>query len=184
MKPSASTLTAILLALVLAIPAFAGGQEDSVTKTFGLTLHGDVPPDQQFTAVYFTQENERPSPENPHPLVQFCGPELQIPEEVEVVELAKRVSEDACEGHGTVYEFEVELPRGAKLFFAYDRTSATDPDEFETFYRSGDGGEELGPEDFEMLNADTTNSAYYRYAGTQSPGMPNTGAGGEAGGGA
>ena len=70
MRTLSSTVTALALALLLAVPVFAGGaQGDTVTKTLELTLHGQVPRDRVFGAFYYV------SPEtHPAGLVQFCGP--------------------------------------------------------------------------------------------------------------
>ncbi len=52
MKILASTLTALVLALLLSAPAFAGGDDggDTVTKTYSLTVNGrvDDPGDRLF----------------------------------------------------------------------------------------------------------------------------------------
>lgn len=139
----------------------ANGAEDDVTVTFELTLQGDVPDDQQFTAVYYPFEEAEPNPEHPHPLVQFCGPALEIPEFVTTVEVAQHLSETCRTGE--VYTFSVSYPRGTRLLYAVDRTSVTDPELVDTFYRSDDSDAELEPSDFVTLEDDITLSSSYSF---------------------
>lgn len=189
MKTTASTLMALTLALILAVPVFAGGgQEDMVTKTFTLTLHGDVPADEGFIAGY-VEEGQNPDTEG-H-FVVLCADLDRIPkEEREGIPSEDIISDQPCAGHGNVYSFERKFERGTGLAFFFARVSVTDEDFFEIFSTSLKGDLELdedpGPEDFETLNSDTTNTAWFRFSGggddQQMPEMPSTGAGGMAGG--
>ncbi len=177
MKILASTLTALMLALLLVAPTLAGGgTQDTVTKTFELTLYGDVPSDQVFGVLYTTQGTQTPT------IVQFCGPELQG-----VGPNIRRISDESCSGGGTAYSFDAEFPHGAKLAFRYLTGPADDPQASQTFYTSVEGdGPPSDPADFETLDADMVNSAYYDSGtdrggagdGPGSPQMPDTGAGG------
>ncbi len=97
MKTLASISLALALALVLAVPALAGGeQNDMVTKTFELTIKGavDDSADRLFAVTYFYSPDLSPAElgkqlaelytseqpvQPPKSLVQaiggFCGPE-------------------------------------------------------------------------------------------------------------
>jgi len=144
----------------VAVAQDSGGEND-VTVTFELTLQGDIPADQQFTAVYYPFEEAEPSADHPHPLVQLCGPALEIPEFVTTVEVAQHLSE-TCRA-GEVYTFSVSYPRGTRLLYAFDRTSATDPELVDTFYRSDDGDGESEPSDFVTLKEDRILSSSYSF---------------------
>jgi hypothetical protein len=106
-----SAFIALILAL-LALPAFAARYEQAstVTKTFTLTLHGNVPADQVFELRYITQA-EIESSANPK-VIRFCGggggPSVDLV-----------ISAAACAGNGTVYTAEVQLPYGSKLAYQY-----------------------------------------------------------------
>lgn len=177
MKILASTLTALMLALLLVVPAPAGGStQDMATKTFKLTLYGDVPSGQVFGVLYTTQGTQAPT------IVQFCGPELQG-----VGPNIRRISEESCSGGGTAYSFDAEFPQGTKLAFRYLTGPADDPQASQTFYTSIEGdGAPSDTGDFETLDADLINSAYYDSDtgrggagdGPGAPQMPDTGAGG------
>ncbi len=179
MKTLASILLALTLALVLTIPALAGGeQDDMVTKTFKLTLHGDVPAERVFEVKYLTEEQAR-SGANPT-AIQFCG-SVQDPGAVRII------SREACVGNGTIYTAELEFPRGTRLAYMYFTLLASDPvGTDETFFSSIKGpGEPGGPEDFETLDEDMVNFASYQSRTAdgdgQAPEMPDTGAGAMAG---
>lgn len=179
MKAITSTIAALMLALLLVAPALAAGEQgDTVTKTFELTLHGDVPPDRVFEVKYLTQE-EGSSGAKPK-AIQFCG-SVQDPGAVQII------SRETCVGNGTVYTAEVEFQRGTRLAFQYFTLLASDPvGTDETFFSSIQGpGAPGGPEDFETLDDDMVTSAWYRSGGAsgsgQMPEMPDTGAGGMAG---
>ncbi len=178
MKTVASTMAALMLALLLAAPVLAGGdtQGDKITKTFKLTLYGDVPEDRVFAAVYGTREDAEGGTPN---FVLFCGQTEEFPPGAQVT----TVSEEDCVGaDGTEYTAEVEFERGTSIYFAYIHgKEGADKDANELFFRSDDGDEELEDEDFEVLNGDKTNTGWYRFGDL--PDMPDTGAGGMAGGG-
>ncbi len=76
MRNIATVLIALTLALVAVAPAFAGGheQDDMVTKTFELTLYGDVPVDQLFAVGYATRKQlvDGAFPD-PVQYILFCG---------------------------------------------------------------------------------------------------------------
>ncbi len=174
-------LMALVLALALAAPALAGGdgQDDTVTKTFELTLYGDVPADQVFELGYVTREMVESPGEAAIPTIQFCG-SVQDPSAAQII------SRQACEGNGTVYTAEVEFPSDTEVAYRYFTLRPSDVrGTSDEFFKSYDGERPDGPEDYETLNADITSSAWYRFgpAGDeQLPGrMPGTGAGGAAG---
>ncbi len=177
MKHIATTLMALALALVAVTPALGSGGEqgDMVTKTFELTLYGDVPTDQLFAVGYATREQlvDGAFPD-PVPYILFCGTLSEGDDAPTQV-----VVEGACiGGKGTTYRADVELQRGAELAYFFVRASNTDPNLFDAFLTTPIN-EELKPTAFETLDSDATNAAYYRYgaaAGT-TPGMPSTGAG-------
>ncbi len=182
MKRIATTLMALTLALVAVTPALASGGEqgDTVTKTFELTLYGEVPADQLFAVGYATREQlvDGAFPD-PVPYILFCGT-LSEGDDAP----AQVVTEGACVGgKGTTYRADVELRRGAELAYFFVRASNADPNLFDAFLTTPIN-DELKPTAFETLDGNATNAAYYRYgttAGT-TPGMPSTGAGGMASG--
>ncbi len=148
MTLAAKMLTVLLLTLALSIPALA--QEDSTaTKTFELTLYGDVPEGETFIASYDIQDSEDPITE-----LLLCGPE------------AARVCQG---GDGTLYTASAELQTGFpspyRIQFRRLRINRT------------------FAELVESIEADTTNSAHYRFpSGDDMPDqLPDTGAGGLAG---
>ena len=172
MRTIASTVTALALVLLLAVPVFAGGaQSDTVTKTLELTLHGQVPQDRVFGAFYYV------SPEtHPAGLVQFCGPHVEggVPP-------SQVVSRAACAGNGTVYRAEVVFKRGTGVFVEFVTLSVRDPQNtLETF---AEVPELEKPEsvEYETLDADVTTSARYSFEardGQQASRLPATGSGG------
>ena len=172
MRTIASTLTALALALLLTAPAVAGGErDDTVTKTLELTLHGEVPQDRVFGAFYYV------SPEtHPAGLVQFCGPQVAGGEPPSQV-----VSDDACMGDGSVYRAEVEFDRGTGVFVEFVTLSVSDPQNTSEIFTEIPELENPESLRYETLDADATNSAWYRYGAggnRQVPQMPATGAGG------
>ncbi len=182
MKTLASSLMALTLALLLAMPAHAGGDErdDTVTKTFELTLYGDVPADQLFAVGYATRAQlvDGAFPD-PVPYILFCGTLSEGDDQP-----AQVVTEGSCTGgEGTTYRADVELEEGDELAYFFARASNTDPNLFDIFFATPIN-EELKPTAYETLSDDATNAAYYRYgtAGEAMPEMPATGAGGMAGG--
>lgn len=173
MKTLASTLTALVLALLLAVPVLAGGegQEDMVTKTFKLTLYRDVPEDRVFGAFYYV------SPEtHPAGLIQFCGRAVAGGEPPSHV-----VSEEECQGHGTVYTASLEFASGTGIFVEFVTLSVTDPQNTLEIFAESPEPEDPESIEYEVLDTDTTNTASYRSGvdnGEQMPEMPTTGAGG------
>ncbi len=164
MKTTVSTLTALVLALLLAVPALAGGDEqaDLVTKTFTLTLDGEVPQDRVFGAFYYVSPDTHPAG-----LIQFCGPPVEGGEPPSQV-----VSATGCRGAGTVYTASVAFERGSGIFVEFVTLSVDDPQNtLEIFAES------------ELLEPATTVAARYRFGAHNAPplpGMPATGAGGTA----
>ena len=193
MKAITSAIAALMLALLLVAPALAAGEQgETVTKTFELTLHGDVPEEATFSVFYLSLdmpvdqalEEISEHPEKYFPgqqrVIQFCGPKVELGLPIHYV------SDEACKGGGAVYTHDVELPLGGTLYFAYERAPADNPEGHEAFFGSDDGDGQPGAEDFESLDADATNSGWFRYGATgddqqEMPGMPDTGAGGLAG---
>ncbi len=180
MKILRSILISVALGLVLVVPALAdtgqGGdtQQDTVTKTFKLTLNGNVPEDQVFEVTYGIREEIEQGLKLS--TIQFCGPGPDP-------ENSPRVSEEACKGNGTVYTPTVEFPRGSQIAFRYFTLRPGDVEgTFVEFHKSYDGEMPDGPEDYETLTSDVTNSAWYSFGGDQqAPSqMPATGSGGAA----
>ncbi|MDP9381025.1 MAG: hypothetical protein M3Q29_12920 [Chloroflexota bacterium] len=176
MRTIASALTALVLVLLLAAPVFAGGNgEDMVTKTFRLSINANTVESGRVFGVFYARQGEKEPT-----VVQFCGPVVRGDQPGSV----RRVSEAPCTGDGTVYKFDAQFERGTKLAFEFVTLMANDPEHtFQPISGSlsgdEDGGPPNGPEDFETLNDDMTNSASYTAAG-----MPDTGGGGMAEGGA
>jgi hypothetical protein len=167
------TLRSVVIALILALlalPVFAARYEQSstLTKTFTLTLHGNVPADRVFELRYITQA-EIESGANPK-VIRFCGG-------VDGPRVDLVISAAACAGNGTVYTAEVQLPYGSNLAYQYFTLLATDPQgTFEIFATNFQGQRPEGSEDFETLTGNVTNTASYD-ANRQAPGqMPDTGA--------
>ncbi len=191
MKTLASTLTVLALVLLLSAPALASGDEggDTVTKTYSLTINGrvDDPDDRLFFAEHSAEgdgTDEAPV------IILFCGPDISplIPEgENFEVTQADNYSKE-CEGDGTVYTASRELEPGGRLYFSFSTALLSElkaggaP---ETIDSSDDGDDREEPEDFEVISADTTNTAWYTFSSTvddqQTPQVPDTGAGGMAG---
>ncbi len=172
MRIMASTLTALAFALLLTAPVVAGGeQDDTVTKTLELTLHGEVPQDRVFGAFYYV------SPEtHPAGLVQFCGPQVEGGEPPSQV-----ISDDACAGDGLIYRAEVEFDHGTGVFLEFVTLSVSDPQNTLEIFTEIPEPENPESLRYETLDADATNSAWYRFeAGgdQQTPKMPATGSGG------
>ncbi len=185
MRTAVSAITALTLALLLGLPALAAAeQEDKVTKTFELTLHGDVPKDRLFLVAYGTMEDVEAGTPRPS-FVIFCG---QLEEDLSWAEVVVASDED-CVGNGKVYRADVEFERGTSIYYAYQaQREECGHNCSQIFYSSVDldrlaGDEPPRPEDSETLNGDTTTSAYYRFGGNgggQPVEMPDTGAGGAA----
>lgn len=185
MRTTASTLGALVLALLVTVPAFAGvEQADTVTLTFELTLYGDVPTDTTFGVLYDFED-----PKETDQAIPFCGqPKGYEPKE------------DCAGGDGTTYRESVKLPRGTRIFYLFAKfqpESGTDcegqecPEGLqENFYATAtELGQATGKEDYQTISADATKIAYYdantgKGGGGKGPGptgMPSTGAGGAAG---
>ncbi len=173
MKTLVSTLTALVLALLLVVPVLAGGdeQEDIVTKTFKLTLYGDVPEDRVFGAFYYVSPQTHPAG-----LIQFCGPDVpggEAPSQV--------ASEQDCQGGGTAYTASAEFDTGTGIFVEFVTLSVNDPQNTLEIFAESPELEDPESLEYEVLNTDTTNTASYRFGadnGQQTPQMPTTGAGG------
>ena len=108
MKRIATALMFLTLALVAATPALASGGEqvDTATKTFELTLYGEVPSDQLFAVGYATREQLVAGAfPDPVPYILVCGT-LSEGDDAP----AQVVTEGACVGdEGTTYRADVEL---------------------------------------------------------------------------
>jgi hypothetical protein len=174
MKTIASMLTVLMLALLLAVPASAAGdvQGETVTKTFELTLHGRVPQDRAFAAYYSTDVTNVGG--EPTDYILFCGGT-----ESDRAGARQVVSQEDCAGDGRVYRARVEFERGARLVYFFI-VAVEGTDNFEIFHTNVPSRESKP----ELLSADTTSRAWYRFgAGNdqQVPGMPATGAGGMSG---
>ena len=173
MKTLVSTLTALVLALVLAVPVLAAGdeQEDMVTKMFRLTLYGDVPKDRVFGAFYYV------SPEtHPAGLIHFCGPAVAGGEPPSQV-----VSAEECQGGATVYTASVEFQRGTGIFVEFVTLSVSEPQNTLEIFAECPKLEDSESPEYEVIETDTTTSAWYSFGadnGQQTPEMPTTGAGG------
>ncbi len=167
MKTITSILTALMLLLVMATPGLAGGGDtgdDTVTKTFELTLSGDIPEDQLFLGFVATREQVESGMEggtDTGTLILFCG---DVPDELlDEIEQDPTidfvvVSSEACEGgEGTEYTAEVEFERGAEIAFVVFRLGLETGD-FELI-ASTELDEEGFPAEFETIEEDTTNLA-------------------------
>ncbi len=173
MKTLASTLVALTLALILAVPVLAGGEQgDTVTKTFELTLHGDVPEDRVFAAYYSTDVTNVGG--EPTDYILFCGGT-----ESERAGARQVVSQEDCAGAGEVYRAQVEFERGAQLVYFFI-VAVEGTENFEIFHTNVPTRDSKP----ELLSTDTTNRAWYKFGAgddQQVPGMPATGAGAMSG---
>lgn len=139
-------------------------QEATVTKTFKLTLNGDVPEGETFSVGYDVP------PAEVRLGVTFCGADSGV----------------ECVGGGTIYTQSVELEQGSTIEFDFVRSDASTRE-------PGGGDPEIFLSGTEPLNTDLTSSAYYTFdtgdtqqggdTGQQMPEeLPETGAGGLASG--
>jgi len=154
MKMFPLALLGLLLALVVGGPAGAhttqDGADDMVTKTFHLTVNGDVPDEGEFLYVRYSPRGTDPSDDG---FALFCGQLFEIDQK------------PACAGNGTVYTDAITFPAGTTLEFSFERsnqatsTGLGDPYEIDVFQRGS-----------ETLTADLTNSATFTYGGTMLPG--------------
>ncbi len=168
------------------------GQEDdqqgegTITKTFQLTLNGDVPEGESFPVVFVSVNEAQDSAILG--VIVLCGQvpdQDQIEQELAEIEAEAQaegvdlqtvfIASDAdCTGGGTVYSASVELPSGNLTFSAFFRVSEANPDG------------ELVFENEEVLTTNFTNKAFYNFGGAGTgdeqpiPELPNTGAGGMA----
>ncbi len=116
-----------------------GNQQEMVTKTFELTLYGNVPANDYFTITYSAR-----NPATGEHLFDDVGQFCSHAEE----------AEPCAGGAGTTYVIPAEIPRGAELSFVFMRSSTTGGQDQE--FHSGT----------ETITADMTNSAWFRYSGT------------------
>ncbi len=201
MKALRATLAALLMMAMLAFPAFAqdgkagagddqqvpdnqqtGGGKATVTKTFELTINGDVPADAAFV-VGFVEEGQDPDIDGR--FVVLCGDISQLPEEeLEGIPDEDIISDEVCAGDGAVHSFEREFAQGTNLAFFFARASVTDEDVFEIFFTSlqnPDLSAPPGPGDFETLDTDMTNTAWYTFGTGAGDDQQDTGAGKDTG---
>ena len=177
MKTLASTIMALTLALLLVAPVLAGGEhDDMVTKTFELTLNGDIPENRAFAVFYSTDVTDVGG--EPTDYILFCGGMQSDRADARQV-----VSREDCAGDGEVYRAQVEFERGAQLVYFYIvAVEGTEEggEQFEIFHTNVPTRES----EPELLSADTTNRASYTFGAgddKQVPGMPVAGAGGLSG---
>ncbi len=140
-----------------------GGGGDTVTKTFELTVNGDVPADAAFVVGYLEEGED---PDTGGHFVILCGDIGQIPEEdLEGIPAEDIISDEPCGGNGAVHSFEREFAQGTGIAYFFARASVTDEEVFEVFHTSIQGTieDDPGPEDFETLDTDMTNTAWYTF---------------------
>jgi len=102
-----SVALALVVALVLTLPAFAQhSQQTTVTKTWTLTLEGDVPPGESFGVEYRDPAGRDVAP------LSFCGP----------------IAASGCSGNGTSYTRTLVVPQGFDLYFRIFRGQPFSPD--------------------------------------------------------
>lgn len=172
MRKLGPALLAITLALVLAAPALAGGsQQGMVTKTFKLTLYGNVPATKGFALSYLTS----PQPQRPN-LIVFCGQAKGGLPPVKVVDPGP------CKGNGTTYTVTMQFKQGTTLFYGYVVALLSDPNTTSQIFAGNltGNGRNIHPAGGpEILTSNITNSAWYSFGGNgQTPRMPDAGAGG------
>ncbi len=186
MKTLASLLTALALAVLLTVPAFAGGEEggDTVTKTYSLTINGSV--DDPEDRLFFGEHSAEGDGTDEAPvIIMFCGPDLSVlipeGEDFEVIRADNYTEE--CVGDGRVYTASRQLEPGGQLYFGFSTALLSElraGGQPEGFFTSDDGDDQEEPGDFEVVNTDTTNTAWYTFSDDQqAPQMPDTGAGGD-----
>lgn len=174
MKTLASMFTALMLAVLLAVPANAAGdvQGETVTKTFELTLHGPVPQDRVFAAYYSTDVTNVGG--EPTDYILFCGGT-----ESERAGARQVVSREDCTGDGAIYRAQVEFERGTQLVYFFI-VAVEGTENFEIFHTNVPSRDSQP----ELLSTDTSNTAWYSFGAgddQQIPDMPATGAGGMTG---
>lgn len=133
-------------------------QADMVTKTFQLSLHGDVPAGEAFAVAYGLPATEEFN------IIVLCGSSAEY-----------GAAQDECMG-GTTYSGSAERSAGSGLYFAFIRLMDGKITQ-EGIFHSGT----------ETLAADMTNSAWFRFEAAKDTQddqqempskLPNTGAGG------
>lgn len=173
MKKLSATLIAITLLALYTFPTIAQEGEGSgneqgemVVKTFTLTIYGEAPEGDSFFLYYNPPGFRRPLVE----IIVFCGE----PDSVYYPDI------EPCQGGGSVYTERLELERGDELRFVLFHAGDVDAEDRQEILR-----------DTETITSDVTNRAYYDFDtdqggagdGSQAPDLPDTGAGGMAGGG-
>ncbi|ACZ43620.1 hypothetical protein Tter_2733 [Thermobaculum terrenum ATCC BAA-798] len=151
--------TALLLVLVMAVPAQAKEHKDNyVNITFELTIYGDA---QKDSAFWIGWDYVRPLGITPWPY-GLCGDNVQS------------FPVRPCKGHGTTYRYKTEIPRGRTIIFGFWRARKGNlNDSFGAFFSKT-----------MRLTHDTRVRAWYRFPEAHEefmPKMPQTGAGGMAG---
>jgi hypothetical protein len=131
-----SAIAAVLALILFSIPARAEN-EGMVTKTFELTLNGDVPEAETF-------QFGANAGGDAGVVGVFCGRSL------------KGTMVRKCVGDGAVYRETVEFPRGSTIRFVFTRVIGRDSD-------GAEDGIEVFHEGTETLDGDTTNGAYYTF---------------------
>ncbi len=98
---------ALAFAAATALPAFAqpAPQAPTATKTFNLTLHGDVPAGESFGIEYAVKGGSEQAP------LYFCGPDVGT----------------QCTGNGTVHTQSVSVPDGSQLLYRFYRGHVYSP---------------------------------------------------------
>jgi hypothetical protein len=145
MKIVATIVTSLMLTLALVFPAFASDNQQAatVTKTFQLTINGDIPAAAASDAFGVVYVYDTPAGENEIGFIHFCGT------------LGGSPPKANCSGNGTVYSESVALPSGVVLDFRFYRVEAG-------------GSPMMGPtDDFfegqETVISDLVNSASYTF---------------------
>ena len=129
-----------------------GARGDRVTKTFELTLYGDVPRDQAFTVQHQTEEEL--GEDGGGRLVWLCG---QPPKGMPRDQITIVSSEDCRGGEGTVYTHKAEFERGEYVRVGFARMSEAGMESEGGFGVVAD----TGLVELELLHADGTSSAWY-----------------------
>ena len=98
---------ALALALIMTLPAFAQRPQaaPTVTKTWTLTLYGDVPPGESFGVEYRDPAGRDVAP------LYFCGP----------------TAASTCSSDGTSYVHTLVVPQGFALYFRIFRGQPYSP---------------------------------------------------------
>ncbi len=165
-----SARVVIVLALALAslstLPASA--QDDtSITLTLRLTIQGEAPEGERFSFSFEYPHGYAPGG-SPYPS-HFCG---YADNERAEIELGQELGGDApCEGGGATYVVERVMPKGATIYYHFNR---------------GRTSESFTPGKV-VLHKDTTIGAVYTFPSPDNDSrgipasMPETGAGGPTG---